>query len=62
MIKYFAIFDKNVATIFELQWNIENIPYIYLQYSVLCGILQYRELLSNEKLFWKNTAFEKIAG
>ena len=27
--KYFAIF--------QLQWNIENIPEIFLQYSVLCG-------------------------
>ena len=35
--KYFAMFDKNVATIFRLQWNIENIPDIFLQYSVLCG-------------------------
>ena len=36
--KYFAIFDKNVSTIFQLQWNIENIPDIFLQYSVLCGV------------------------
>ena len=35
--KYFAIFDKNVATILQLQWNIGNIPDIFLQYSVLCG-------------------------
>ena len=35
--KYFVIFDKNVATIFLLHWNIENIPDIFLQYSVLCG-------------------------
>ena len=35
--KYFAIFDKNVATIFQLQWNIGNIPDIFLHYSVLCG-------------------------
>ena len=35
--KYFAIFDKNVATIFQSQWNIENIPDIFLQYFVLCG-------------------------
>ena len=36
-IKYFAIFDKNISTIFQLQWNIKNIPDIFLQYSVLCG-------------------------
>ena len=36
--KYFAIFNRNVATIFQLQWNIGNIPDIFLQYSVLCGI------------------------
>ena len=35
--KYFAIFDENVVTIFQLQWNIENIPDIFLQYFVLCG-------------------------
>ena len=37
--KYFAIFDENVATIFQLQWNIENIPDMFLQYSVLCGYI-----------------------
>ena len=35
--KYFAIFDENVATIFELQWNIGNISDIFLQY--LCYVL-----------------------
>ena len=35
--KYFAIFDEIVATIFQLQWNVGNIPDISLQYSVLCG-------------------------
>ena len=34
--KYFPIFDKNVATIFQLQWNIGNISEMFLQYSVLC--------------------------
>ena len=38
--KYFSIFYKNVATIFQLQWNIENIPDIFLQYSVLCGLIR----------------------
>ena len=33
--KYFSIFDKNVPTIFQLQWNMENISDIFLQYSVL---------------------------
>ena len=37
--KYFAIFDKNVATIFQLQWNAGNIHNNFLQYSVLCGII-----------------------
>ena len=35
--KYFAIFDKNFATIFQLQWNMKNISDIFLQYFVLCG-------------------------
>ena len=35
--KYFAIFNKNVAKVFQLQWNIWNIPDIFLQYSVLFG-------------------------
>ena len=34
---YFAIFNKNVAKLFQLQRNIGNIPDIFLQYSVLCG-------------------------
>ena len=34
--QYFAIFDKNVATIFQLQWNIGNISAMFLQYFVLC--------------------------
>ena len=35
--KYFAIFDKNIATIFQLQCKIGNISDVFLQYSVLCG-------------------------
>ena len=35
--KYFARFDKNLATIFQLQWNIGNIPDVFLQYSMLRG-------------------------
>ena len=35
--EYFAIFDKNIATIFQLQFKIENISDMFLQYSVLCG-------------------------
>ena len=38
-VKYFAIFEKNIATIFQLQWNIGNISEMFLQYSVLCGSL-----------------------
>ena len=37
--KYFAVFDKNIVTIFQLQWNIVNISDMFLQYSVLCGII-----------------------
>ena len=37
--KYLAILEKNVATIFQLQWNIGNISDIFLQYSVLCGTI-----------------------
>ena len=36
-VKYFAICDKNIATIFQLQWKIGNISDMFLQYSVLCG-------------------------
>ena len=36
--KYFAIFYKNVETIFQLQLKIGNISDMFLQYSVLCGI------------------------
>ena len=39
--KYFAIFDKNFEAIFQLQWKIENISDMFLQYSVLCGISPY---------------------
>ena len=35
--KYFGIIDKNVAAIFQLQWKIENISDMFLQYSVLSG-------------------------
>ena len=37
--KYFAIFDKNIATIFQLQWKIGNISDMFLRYSVLCGLV-----------------------
>ena len=37
--KYFAIFDRNVATIFHSQRKIGNISDMFLQYSVLCGLL-----------------------
>ena len=30
------IIDKNDAAIFQLQWKIENISDMFLQYSVLC--------------------------
>ena len=33
--KYFAMFNENVATIFQLQWSIGNISDIFMQYSVL---------------------------
>ena len=36
LIKYFAMLDKNVATIFQLKNNIRNISDNFLQYSVLC--------------------------
>ena len=36
---YFAIFAKNIATIFQLQLKIGNISDMFLQYSVLCGYL-----------------------
>ena len=34
----YEIFDKNIATIFPLQWNAWNISDIFLQYSEPCGI------------------------
>ena len=30
-VKYFAIFNKNIATIFQLQWKIGNISDMFLQ-------------------------------
>ena len=33
---YFAIFEEDVATIFQMQWNIRIIFDMFLQYSVLC--------------------------
>ena len=36
--KYFGLIDKNVVTIFQLQWKIGNIADTFLQYSVLCEI------------------------
>ena len=43
--KYFAIFDKNVATIFQLQWKIRNISDMFLQYSVVYGIVIFLYIL-----------------
>ena len=34
---YFTIFGRNIATIFYLQWKIENISDMFLQYFLLCG-------------------------
>ena len=36
---FFTIFDKHFLIMFQLQWNIGNIPDIFLQYSVLYGTL-----------------------
>ena len=47
--KYFAIFNKNLATIFQLQWNIGNIPDIFLQYSALCGFIHIHFLRNQTK-------------
>ena len=33
--KYFSTFDKNIATIFQLQLKIRNISDMFVQYSVL---------------------------
>ena len=38
--KYFGIIDKNLAAKFQLQCKIRNISDMFLQYSVLCGVLQ----------------------
>ena len=35
--KYISIFDKNLWTIFHLQWKIGNISDMFLHDSVLCG-------------------------
>ena len=37
--KYFSKFDRNVVTILHLQWKIGNISDMFLQYSVLCGLV-----------------------
>ena len=49
--KYFAIFDENVATIFQLQWNIGNIP------DIFCNILCY---MGGQVMAWINEKFLKI--
>ena len=35
--KYFGIIDESITAIFQLQWKIENISDMFLQYSVLCA-------------------------
>ena len=37
--KYFVIFDKNIAKTFQLQWKIGNVSDMFLQYSVLFGTI-----------------------
>ena len=34
-VEYFAIFENNIATIFQLQWKIGNMSDMFLEYSVL---------------------------
>ena len=48
--KYFAIFDQNFKTIFQLQWKIRNISDMFLQYSVLWELNQFRKILQFQKL------------
>ena len=43
-VKYFSIFNKNFSRIFQLQWNIWNIPDIFLEYAVLCGMCRHIRL------------------
>ena len=49
--KYFAIFDKNIATVFQLQWKIGNISDMFLQYSVLCGLSTTKLLIFFDDFF-----------
>ena len=48
--KYFAIFDKNVASIFQLQWD-GNIFDMFLQRPVLCvTVLKWMSRIDQEVL------------
>ena len=49
--KYFAIFDKNVETIFQLQWKIGNIPDMFLHLlldRVPCGINEWVKVRAHQ--------------
>ena len=65
---YFAIFDKNVKTMFQLQWKIGNISDMFLQYSVLCGeqsssrTLIFSILCYPEKILYFSITYLHITG
>ena len=62
--KHFAIlvYDKNFATIFQLQWKIGNISGMFLQYSVLCGECIWNFVdKSNSITVWLKTPILRIA-
>ena len=48
--KYLAIFDRNVATIFHLKWKIGNIFDMFLEYSVLSHVGKYDRADDRPKL------------
>ena len=61
--KYFAIFDKNVETVFQLQWKIGNISDMFLQYSVLYEqFISIRIIIhSGYCLYWLSYGFLSFA-
>ena len=60
--KYFGIIDNNFAAIFQLQWKIENISDMFLQYSVLCGYEVNRYVIRYMLYEFASTSLATIIG
>ena len=55
--KYFGIINKDVTAIFQLQWKIENISDMFLQYSVLCWKARVEDLAMGQMSNFCGNAF-----